>query len=403
MIRSTTSTLKFSNSGKLEKLYQFIDEYKRVVSLFIDLLWDAEKIPTLLSKEITTQVDTWLSARMLQCAGKQASGIIRGAKTKQKRRLFMINKFKKQKLYVKARKLQKIYDACLVSKPNNITVCPELDSRFVTIDLDNDTSFDGWVRFRSIGNKVKINIPFKKSKHFNTMLKSGKIKTGVRLSKNRLTFMFELPKVEKKEQGEVIGIDVGQTTTISCSNGHLSNKDIHGHDLATITEKLIRKQKGSNGFKKAVEHRKNYINWAINQLNFKDIKEVKLERIKNMRKFKSVSRRLSHWTYTDIFSKLESKCEELGVQVTYISPTYTSKRCSNCGWTRRSNRKGKEFKCNKCNLILDADLNASRNIAANLKSINYKKRQLYDIKTGFWWPKVGEEPIVPLVYKTISS
>jgi len=70
--------------------------------------------------------------------------------------------------------------------------------------------------------------------------------------------------------------------------------------------------------------------------------------------------------------------------------------------TRRSNRKGKEFRCNQCGFTLDADLNASRNIAANLKPIGYKKRHLHDIRTGFYWNEVGEEPVVPLVNKTSS-
>lgn len=403
MIRSTTSSIKFSNTGKLQTIHQFIDEYRRVVSQFVDLLWCMEKIPSLLPKEITSQVETWLSARMLQCAGKQASGIVRGTQTKQKRRLFVINKLKEQKLYVKARKLQRIYDENSISKPNINEVCPELDSRFVSVDLENSTSFDGWVHFGSIGNKIKLDIPFRKSKHFNKMLSKGELKTGIRLSKNQMTFMFDLPEVEKKESGDIVGIDIGQTTTISCSNGYLSSKNQHGHDLASITNKLCRKKKGSKGFRKVEQHRKNYINWTINRLNLDSVKEVKLENIRNMRKGKRTNRRLSHWTYTDIFSKLEQKCLEQGVLVTKISPTYTSKRCSNCGWTRRSNRKGKEFRCTSCGYVTDADLNASRNIASNLKPIGYKKRQLYDIRTGFYWHEVGEEPVVPLVKETLIS
>jgi len=403
MIKSTTSSIKFGNYNKLQKLHQFIDEYRSVVSKFVDLLWDKESIPSLLPKEITSQVQTWLSARMLQCAGKQASGIVRGTQTKQKRRLFVINKLKEQKLWVKARKLQRIYDETSVTKPNINEVCPELDSRFVSIDLDNETSFDGWIHFSSIGNKVKLDIPFKKSKHFNKMLSKGELKTGIRISKNQLTFMFDIEDVEKRSGGDVVGIDIGQKTTISCSNGYLSSKNPHGHDLSSITDKICKKKKGSKGFRKAEQHRKNYINWTINQLNLDGVKEVKLERIKHMRKGKRTNRKISHWTYTDIFSKLESKCLEQGVLVTKISPTYTSKRCSNCGWTRRSNRKGKEFRCNQCGFTLDADLNASKNIASNLVPISYKKRHLHDIRTGFYWHEVGEEPIVPLVNKTLTS
>jgi hypothetical protein len=80
MIRSTKTSNKFSNREKLEQLHSFIHEYRHVVSKFVDLLWEQEKIPTLLPKEITSQVESWLSARMLQCAGKQASGIYQKCK-----------------------------------------------------------------------------------------------------------------------------------------------------------------------------------------------------------------------------------------------------------------------------------------------------------------------------------
>jgi len=110
MIRSTKTSNKFSNEGKLEKLHLFMDEYRKVVKQFVDLLWEAEKIPTLLPKEITSQVQTWLSARMVQCAGKQASGIVRGTKKKQSKRMFIINKMKEEGKFKKARKLQAIYD-----------------------------------------------------------------------------------------------------------------------------------------------------------------------------------------------------------------------------------------------------------------------------------------------------
>ena len=82
MIRSTKTTLKFSNKNKLDNLHLFLMEYRRVVGLFIDILWDMDKVANLLPKEITSQIDTWLSARAVQCAGKQSSSIVKGTKTK---------------------------------------------------------------------------------------------------------------------------------------------------------------------------------------------------------------------------------------------------------------------------------------------------------------------------------
>jgi len=400
MIKSTTTTIKFANQVKKKTLNDLRKEYRNVVSTFVNLIWNLDKIPTLLPKEITSKIDTWLSARMLQCAGKQASGIVRGTKKKQEKRKWMIDKLNKERKHKKARKLQKIYDKITTSKPEIGSVDLELDSRFVKVDLDNDTVFDGWLTLSSIGNKLKIKIPFKKNKHFNKMQSKGKIKSGVRIGKNDITFMFDLPDKPKKNSGKILGIDIGQKDSISCSNGFVASKNKHNHDLISITSILSRKKKGSKGFKRCQEHRKNYINWSINQLNLNGVKQVNRENIKDLRRGKRYSRRLSHWTYTEIFDKLDSYCEEQGVLVQTVNPTYTSQRCSKCGWTHKINRKGKLFKCTSCSFECDADLNASLNISLPLLRISKKQRLKQENRKGFYWNAEGQEPIVPVVKKT---
>jgi transposase len=340
-----------------------------------------------------------LSARAIQCAGKQASAIVRGTKQKHEQRLFVYNQLIKENKLKQANKLLKTINNNKINIPIIKTICPELDSRFVNIDFNNSTTFDGWLTLTSLGNKLKISIPIKKSDHFNKLLNIGKIKPGIRLSLKDITFMFDLPDLPKKESGTTIGIDIGQLTAISCSNGFTSSKCKHGWDLDSICHKISKKKKGTKAFKRAVQHRKNYINWTINQLDFTDVKECKFEEIKDLRRGKRNSRKLGHWTYTDIFAKLESKCEECRVVPTRVNPTYTSKRCSECGWTRQRNRKRKYFKCGKCGYTADSDLNASRNIALDLKPIWFKKRHQHDIKTGFYWHVDGQEHVVPVVFK----
>ena len=76
-IRSTKVSLKFSNKEKLKIVKEVHKEYSKVVNQFIQILWfssDLDKIQSFLPKEITSQVDSWLSARMLQSAGKQEIG-----------------------------------------------------------------------------------------------------------------------------------------------------------------------------------------------------------------------------------------------------------------------------------------------------------------------------------------
>lgn len=395
MIRSSKLTIKFSNVNKLNLISLFIDEYKKIVSLFVDLLWDLDKFPKLLPNNITNQIksQTWLSARIIQCAGKQAAGIVKGTRKKQKNRQYVYDQLIEKGYFKKARKLKVIMDKYKISKPSIKNMNPELDSRFIKMDFNNKTSFDGWITLFCLGNSLNIIIPVKKSKHFNNM--QGIMKKGVRLNKKYLTFMFE-EEIVKKTDGIILGLDKGSSTCCTLSNGQITKKDNHGWDLSSIEDKMARKKKGSKAFQKCKQHRKNYIGWSINQLNFNGVKTLRIENLKNLPRS---SRKLSHWTHAEIDMKLEQTCEKLGVQVDHVNPTYTSQRCSSCGFVRKGSRNGKQFKCKSCGFTIDADLNASINISLDLRPIGRKERLLHKNKTGFYWNEVRQESIVPVANK----
>jgi len=397
MIRSSKISLKFSNTEKLNNINDFINEYKNVMKIFTDMLWNENNIPKLIPKKYTDKAkgQTWLSARAIQSAAKQVSGIIRGTKKKNSQRLFIYNKLNEEGQYKKARKLKKIIEKHKEAKPDINTIYPELDSRFVEIDLKNKTSFDGWLHLSSLGNKLRFNVPFKRTKHFNKLMKEGQLKPGIRLYKDKATFNFEIPDKPKKNNGESIGIDIGIKKVFVSSDNQLGEEDKDGWNLSKIQQKMSRKKKGSKGFGRVQEHRKNFINWSLNKLNLSNIKEVKIERIKHLRKGQRNSRFMSHWTYTTIFDKLKSLCDESGVLIRRITPTYTSQRCSKCGWVRKANRKGEQFKCTSCGFVCDADLNASLNISFNLPAISRKDRLSKINISGFYWNLVSKECIVP--------
>ncbi|MCY6958302.1 RNA-guided endonuclease InsQ/TnpB family protein [Clostridium brassicae] len=76
---------------------------------------------------------------------------------------------------------------------------------------------------------------------------------------------------------------------------------------------------------------------------------------------------LKDWSYYDLQNKIEYKAKEVGIDVIYINPKYTSKRCSKCGCINEENRDCKnnqsKFKCVVCGHEENADVNASKNIA----------------------------------------
>ena len=391
MIRSTKVSTKFARKQKLQNLTDFVQEFSRVCQLFVDLIWNSEKIPTLLPKELTSQIsDSWLSARALQCCGKQASAIVRGTKEKQRKRIWKLSQLQAQGKPTK--NLEKKIEANKQSKPELGQVCPELDSRFIRIDLNNQTSFDGWLVLGSLGKHLKIQIPFKRTKHFNQLFAKGQLLQGCRLTSKSINFNFEVEAPMQRTEGKTVGIDIGLKDCWVASDGQVASKDCHGWNLEEILFRLNRKTKGSKGFARTQSHRTNWIHWSLNRLDISNVRQLNFENIQNLRKGKSCSRQLSRWTYTEIFEKLSSLCEASGVLAVRKNPIFTSQRCSVCGWTQRTNRKGKQFICKSCGFAADADLNASLNLSFELSDVWKERRDRKNCQGFFWDAPHPEKP-----------
>ena len=243
----------------------------------------------------------------------------------------------------------------------------------------------------------------KRTKYSNKWNSRGKRKNAIRLSDNNICLLYDLKKVSISGT-EIVGADQGILTTLTLSNGSTTQSCLHGHNLKSIQAKLARKKKGSKGFRRAQAHRKNYINWSLNQLNFKNIREIRFEEVKYLRYGRRCSRYLTHWSYTLIKNKVIRLSEEEGFLFHEVKSEFRSQRCSKCGWVRKANRKGKMFKCNLCGLTLDADLNAASNLKANLYEVPLWVRLSQINRKGFFWNAGGLfdekwEPIVPTVLK----
>lgn len=77
---------------------------------------------------------------------------------------------------------------------------------------------------------------------------------------------------------------------------------------------------------------------------------------------------LSNWSYYELQNMIEYKADRENIKVRYVNPAYTSQTCSRCKNTDKENRQTQEkFKCTKCGFELNADHNASINIARALE------------------------------------
>lgn len=370
MIRSTRHHLLDVNRGKQETYERFLNEYSRVALLVVDKVW--KELPKDLNVPLyldykTFGIQTDLSARALSSIATQVSSIIRASVEKQRRRL-----------WVRKNRNPNVSDV-KISKPAIEFVAPELSSKCCDIRESRNGKFWGYVRLKSLGKSYKsFCLPIIRCPRM------GKIpKAGVKFFRSGIQLAWDIPTSPVPKGEKVLGADSGLKTVLTLSDGQVTPFVCpHNHSYESILDKLSRKRKGSKAFRAAVCHRKNFVNWSINQLNFSNVREVRLEKVAKLRYRRKSSRKLSHWCYPEISDKLKSRCEQLEVPIVEQCSAYRSQRCHRCGQVRKSNRKNKLYHCKNCGNVCDADLNAAINHSLDLPRLPYYAGQ----KEFFWNP-----------------
>jgi ssDNA-binding Zn-finger/Zn-ribbon topoisomerase 1 len=400
-----------SNVSKIETLESFLLEYRKHLRDIIDYLWNANFIwhskdklgnikerildikndlldcPIFISTTFLT--NSKLSQRALKCAATQACSIIKGAIKHRSKLLYVRNKLISENKDIS--KIDSLLKEANISKPIINSQTPaELNSICATYK-ETSSHFNGFIQLMSLGKSFgKLRLPIKYTKHSNKLKdkRNGELMASFLIYNQKCDFRWAIPKPILKENGRIVGADPGQTTVLTLSDGQSTQVDCHGHDLKIICNKLSRKKKGSLAFSKAQEHRKNYINWSINRLNFDSIREVRIESNKNIRRGKKTSRSLEHYTYTLTNRKMETLLEDIGVRLSFNKSFYRSQRCCECSFVYNLNRKGKEFCCKNCGFKSDADLNAAINNEVNLFDLS-KLYPLDNKISGFFWKESG--------------
>lgn len=398
MIRSSTHHWNDLNKRKSILLHQFLDEYHDSVSFYVDYLWNNIPKDWDVPKYIDSSIkpDSDLSARALKCAATQASAIVRAVTKPMQKRAFVIKKHMREGKDV--RKLQRIQDRnahkLLVMGVGIPVVSHNIGAELNSICADlQDNGNCGVIQLKSLGKKYgKLRLPFKYHNHGNVLKRNGIIKNSFLIKKDCVDLRWDISKPNKVSVAgrRVVGADQGIVTCLTLSDGQITKPDIHGHDFRSIIKKLVRKKRGSKAFRRAQAHRRNYINWSINQLDFSEICEFRLEKLRHVRRGKkSKGRYMNSFSYPLIRQKVEDICLRLGVQFCEQNPTYRSQRCNECGYVHKSSRKGKLFVCGNCHMTMDADLNAALNHAVDLYALPSRFWQMKLNLIGFYWKSDG--------------
>ena len=81
-----------------------------------------------------------------------------------------------------------------------------------------------------------------------------------------------------KTEGTELGVDVGMNKLMTCSDGKML-----GTEMKVICQKIRRKKPGSKAKQRACSERKCYINRAVKQLPWNEMKLIAIEDLKGIK------------------------------------------------------------------------------------------------------------------------
>ncbi len=348
IVRASKTSLKFITTKKRECLWEIMDEYSRLTNIFIDQFWKQSYELKDLRKEVTGQPDSWLSARMRQCAAREALGMVKGAKEA-------------------ALSLEKE-----AIKPTHTAQKMTLSAQCVKIEEDVN-SFDLWLTLSSIGRGIKLHLPLQKHYHLNKF-KNWKRSSTVLIHREYVQFSFEFKTKPKVTQGKLVGLDVGINHLLATSEGELL-----GSEVKALIETINRKQQGSKAYKRAKKTLSYYLHKQVKDFFQANpaLRLVVVECLKDLKKGKHPHRgkafrkTLSNWNYRELLNIIQMRAEENRVSFRAVNPYQTSQQCPRCVHTERGNRVAQDFRCLSCGYSEHADLVGARNILTRFTSGRY--------------------------------
>ncbi|APH15366.1 transposase, IS605 OrfB family [Clostridium sporogenes] len=228
--------------------------------------------------------------------------------------------------------------------------------------------------------KLKTMIKIKLHRKFDGIIKSCTV-SKTPSNKYYISILVDaennqLPKTNKK-----VGIDVGLKEFATTSDGEFfgNPKWLRKSEkrLAKLQKDLSRKKKNSNNRKKArlkiarlhekiTNQRKDFLHKISMQI-ISENQAIVIEDLKvsNMLKNHRLAKAISEVSWYEFRTMLEYKCKWYGRELIIAPSNYASSQlCSNCG--NKSNQTKdlscRTYICPVCGMIMDRDLNASKNL-----------------------------------------
>jgi putative transposase len=286
------------------------------------------------------------------------------------------------------RAIAKVADAYKLDKKAKRTFRPlgsiAYDSRIMTYKPNNVVSL--WC----IGGRQKINFVCHNPAYLPYI--KGEADLVYKKEKFYLFQTVDIPEQDVDDIEEFIGVDFGLTDIIVTSDGVKHSADwINQYREKRQKVRSSVQRKGTRNSRKLLKRLSGkerttatILNHTIAKSIVQSAKEqgkgIAIEDLTNIRftskrRSKTFRTKLGRWSFGQLRSFLEYKALLNGVQMVVVEPAYTSQTCSCCKHIGK--RTNKVFKCinQNCEVdVLDADFNASQNIALLGETVNFPER-----------------------------
>jgi len=267
---------------------------------------------------------------------------------------------------------------------------PQFRKEFACFRQDTFKIFEKYIQL-NFSNRQRVNVPFKICNPNHEEYLNQKPKRAQLIKRKNKWFLhvsYQTPKI-RNNNPNIIGIDLGvkRLAVVSNPEGTINkffsgNKAIYVRNKYNWSRQQIQRAKdigeAKRGFRalKRISGKERKWITDINHKISKQIVEIAkenkaniaIENLKGIRErikaTRRVRRMLHNWAFRQLISFLTYKSAMAGVGLVALDPRGTSITCSRCGHSHKRNRKNQsEFVCKKCGFHLNADLNASRNVA----------------------------------------
>ncbi|MEV6741503.1 transposase [Streptomyces sp. NPDC051104] len=250
------------------------------------------------------------------------------------------------------------------------------DDRILTWNLDART-----VSIWTVAGRLK-GVPFVCSPAALKLLASRKGESDL-VMRDGMFFLIatiDVPEPEVFEPDGFLGVDLGIVNIATTSDGQvMSGRRVNRYRTRMLKLRRKLQAKRTKSAKRALKRNRRRESRYTTQRNHiiakkivhtaeRTLRGVGLEDLSGIRQRATARKhqrsRLHSWAFAQLGAFVEYKARRAGVPVVYVDPRNTSRQCSECRHTYRTNRVSQaRFACRSCGIVLHADHNGSRNIA----------------------------------------